>query len=158
MNKNCFREISSPVFVAVTIPFISSFSFPPSQMTSDENPSRATRRLETWPFRRRHAPMLDGPPSNKIDPRSTDYDSELDLTRHNSLRSIFMTDSSKTLQINEQQISEDPRTVLVYSGYDDWTTDLISFGEFFASARFLFSMFSLIEFQHHSLLVTVVFD
>jgi hypothetical protein len=69
-------------------------------MASTENQSQQNRRLRTWPFRRRRT-VLNLNTNEKIDGKM-DYDSELDLPRRESLRSIFMTDSSKTIQVNER--------------------------------------------------------
>jgi hypothetical protein len=80
-------------------------------MASNENQLEQNRRLRTWPFRKRHA-ILNGNTVEKIDYK-INYDSELDLTRRDSLRSIFMTDSSKTIQVNERNISQNPTTTSI---------------------------------------------
>ena len=66
-------------------------------MAFEDNQSQVNRRLRTWPFRR-HRPTHNENTDGKVD-RKINYDFELDLTRHESLRSIFMTDSSKTIEI-----------------------------------------------------------
>ncbi|CAF4533416.1 unnamed protein product [Rotaria sp. Silwood1] len=77
-------------------------------MAFAENQSQFSRRLRTWPFRR-HRTVLNGNTDGKID-RKINYDSEIDLTRHESSPSIFTTDSSKTIEISEQNISQDSPT------------------------------------------------
>ncbi len=73
-------------------------------MDFSENQPVQNRRLRTWPFRRHRT--VNGSTNGKID-RKINYDSEHDLTRRESLGSIFMTDSSKTIQISEQDIFQD---------------------------------------------------
>jgi hypothetical protein len=85
-------------------------------MDFSENQSPQNRRLKTWPFRRRRT--VNGSTNGKID-HKINYDSELDLTRHESLRSIFMTDSSKTIQISERDIFQDTTTLSMKTGYSE---------------------------------------
>jgi hypothetical protein len=83
-------------------------------MASIENQSPQNRRLRTWPFRRRRT-VLHGNTNGKIDCK-VNYDSESDLTHRESSRSIFVTDSSKTIQISEQNISQNPTTTPTKTG------------------------------------------
>jgi hypothetical protein len=83
-------------------------------MALDQSQPRPNQHRQTWPFRGRHA-VLNGNTNDKID-RKINYDSELDLTRHESIKSIFMTDSSKTLQISERNIFRDPTTTSMNTG------------------------------------------
>jgi hypothetical protein len=83
-------------------------------MASIENQSLQNRRLRTWPFRR-HRTVLHGNTNGKIDCK-VNYDSENDLTHRESSRSIFVTDSSKTIQVSEQNISENPTTISMKTG------------------------------------------
>ncbi len=70
-------------------------------MTSIENQSQQNRRLRrTWPFRRHRAIV------NEDTNCKNDFDAEVDLTHHDSLKTIFMTDSSKIIQISERNISQ----------------------------------------------------
>ena len=73
-------------------------------MDFSENQSVQNRRLRTWPFRQHRT--VNRSTDSKID-RKINYDSEHDLTRRESSGSIFMTDSSKTIQISEQDIFQD---------------------------------------------------
>ena len=82
-------------------------------MDISDNDLAQNRRLRTWPFRQRRT--VNKSPNGKID-RKINYDFELDLTRPESLGSIFMTDSSKTIQINEQDIFQDPATLSINRG------------------------------------------
>ncbi|CAF0793206.1 unnamed protein product [Rotaria sordida] len=77
-------------------------------MAFTANQSQFNRRFRTWPFRG-HRTILNGNTHGKND-RNINYDSELDLTRHESLRSIFMTDSSKTIEISEENIFQNSST------------------------------------------------
>ncbi|CAF1099299.1 unnamed protein product [Adineta steineri] len=79
-----------------------------------ENQTQQNRRLRTWPFRK-HGTIFNGNTYNKTG-HKINYDAELDLTRRGSLKSIFMTDSSKTLQISERNISEDLPTTSMNKG------------------------------------------
>jgi len=83
-------------------------------MDSTENHPQQNRRLRTWPFRRRRT-VLNRNTNEKFDCKSN-YDSELDLTRHESLKSIFMTDSSKTIQVSERSISQYSTTMSMNTG------------------------------------------
>lgn len=74
-------------------------------MAFEENQSPLNRRVRTWSSRR-HRTIVTGNTDGKID-RKINYDPELDLTRHGSLKSIFMTDSSKTIEISEPNTSQD---------------------------------------------------
>jgi hypothetical protein len=66
------------------------------------NQSEQNRHLQSRPFYRHHT---NGNTPSKID-QQVIYDSELDLTHDESLSSIFVTDSSKILTINEQNIAQ----------------------------------------------------
>jgi hypothetical protein len=83
-------------------------------MAFDENETQQNRRLRTWPFRRRRT-VVNEHTNDKIDHKIS-YDSEINVTRHESLRSIFMTDSSKTIQISEHNISEDSPMISMNNG------------------------------------------
>ena len=64
---------------------------------------QSNRRLQTWPFRRRNVVFI-GHARGSTD-YEMNYEPELDLTRHESLKSIFMTDSSKTIQSSEHNLT-----------------------------------------------------
>ncbi|UJR25187.1 hypothetical protein I4U23_006542 [Adineta vaga] len=83
-------------------------------MALTSNQIQSNRRLQTWPFLRRNA-VFNGYHHDKTD-HKINYDSELDLTRRGSLKSIFMTDSSKTIQINEENLSQDLNTTTMNKG------------------------------------------
>ncbi|CAF4245623.1 unnamed protein product, partial [Rotaria magnacalcarata] len=80
-------------------------------MAFAENQSQFNRRLRTWPFRR-HRTASNGNTDGKID-RKIRYKSELDLALYEPLRPIFMTDSSKTMEISERDISQDSATISI---------------------------------------------
>ena len=86
----------------------------PQQMADDESHSGQNRRLQTWPFRRQH-PAYNETANVNTDHRWHDAP-ELDLTRHESLSTIFVTDSSKTLDVRERTISEDLSTASIHIG------------------------------------------
>ncbi|CAF1286530.1 unnamed protein product [Rotaria magnacalcarata] len=83
-------------------------------MAFAENQSQFNRRLRTWPFRR-HRTASNGNTDGKID-RKIRYKSELDLALYEPLRPIFMTDSSKTMEISERDISQDSATISINTG------------------------------------------
>ena len=91
-----------------------STSILPQPMADDERHTSQMGRLQTWPFRRRH-PAYGETANGKADRRWHDA-SELDLTRHESLSTIFVTDSSKTLDLRERTISEDLSTASIHKG------------------------------------------
>jgi hypothetical protein len=70
------------------------------------------QRLQTWPFNRRHT---DGNTHSKIHDK-TNYTSELDLTRDEASGSIYMTDSSRTIDISEHNISQDRTSISISTG------------------------------------------
>jgi hypothetical protein len=61
------------------------------------NRSEEHRDFQTPPF---HLRLNDGNTHSKF--HQVNYDSELNLTHHGSLESIFTTDVSKTFEINAQ--------------------------------------------------------
>jgi hypothetical protein len=77
-------------------------------MAFAENQSEQNRHLQSLPLHRRHT---NGNTDNKIN-----YDGELDLTHDDTLNSIFVTDSSKTLTINEQNILQNRTTTSMNTG------------------------------------------
>lgn len=83
-------------------------------MASTGNQSQQNRSLRTWPFRKRHT-VLHGNMISKFDCK-INYDSESDLTNRESLKSIFMTDSSKNIQLNERNLSQSPPTASTNKG------------------------------------------
>jgi len=83
-------------------------------MAFTENQSQQNRRLRTWPFRRRRS-VINGNVNSKIDCKIT-YDSESDLRSRESLKSIFVTNSSKTIQVSEQNISQNSTTISMNTG------------------------------------------
>ena len=89
-------------------------SFFPQQMADDESRSGHNRRLQTWPFRRRH-PAYNETANATTDHRWHDA-SELDLTRHESFSTIFVTDSSKTLDVRQRTISDDLSSASIHMG------------------------------------------
>lgn len=83
-------------------------------MAFSESQSPLNQRLRTWPFRRHHTPFNEN--TNGKTNRRPSYDSELDLTGYEPLKSIFMTDSSKTMEISEQDISMDTPPISIIAG------------------------------------------
>jgi len=78
-------------------------------MAFAENQSEQNRYLQSQSFHQRH---INGNTHSRTD-HKINHDSELDLTHDEPLNSIFITDSSKTLAINELNISQDrTRTVM----------------------------------------------
>ena len=81
-------------------------------MSTISNSSQGNRRLQTWPFRRRNI-VLSGSQTGKID-RKRNHEPHYDDAAHQiSLSTIFMTDSSKTVKINQQTIFEDLREISI---------------------------------------------
>ncbi len=72
-------------------------------MDFTENQSVPNQHSQSYSSARRHT---NGNTQSKIN-QKINYDSELDLTHDESFNSIFVTDSSKTLEINEQNIPQD---------------------------------------------------
>jgi hypothetical protein len=81
-------------------------------MAFAENQSKKDRLLESWPSHRHHT---NGSTHSDIGEK-INYNSELDLTHDQTLNSIFVTDSSKILTINEQNVSQDRTTTSMNTG------------------------------------------
>ena len=73
-------------------------------MTSMENQLEPNQRLQTWPFRKRR-PIICKTTNDLVDCKV-----HSDSRYSDSLKSIFMTDTSKTIQMNERNISEKTST------------------------------------------------
>ena len=86
-------------------------------MTSVENQAHQNRRLRTWPFRQHHRAVFNHNINANIDYKIS-RNSELDSGYCQSFRSIFMTDSSKTIEMNERSISPNtaPTTISMNTG------------------------------------------
>jgi hypothetical protein len=69
------------------------------------NRSEEHRDFQTPPF---HLRLDNGNTHSTFHP--VNYDSELNLTHHGSLESIFMTDVSKNFEMNQQNISQNQTT------------------------------------------------
>jgi hypothetical protein len=72
-------------------------------MAFAKNQSEQNRHFQSGPSHRRYT---NGNTHSDID-QNINYHSELDLTYDESLSSIFVTDSSKTLEMNRQNRSSD---------------------------------------------------
>lgn len=72
-------------------------------MAFTDNRSEENRSFQKWPFDRQHT---DGNTHNIIHHQIND-NAELNTTNHDAIRSIFMTDSSKTHEVDEENISQD---------------------------------------------------
>ena len=75
---------------------------------------QSNRRLHTWPYLRRNAVFIGH--TRRDTNHEMNYESELDLTRYGSLKSIFMTDSSKTIQTNEHNLAVHLTTTAMNTG------------------------------------------
>ncbi|CAF1167507.1 unnamed protein product [Adineta ricciae] len=71
-------------------------------MNATNTQVQSNRRLQTWPFQRRNAIFIG---HTRSDTNHEMNESELNLARHGSLKSIFMTDSSKTIQTSEHNLA-----------------------------------------------------
>lgn len=81
-------------------------------MTSPHHLTGNNRNLNTSLFHQHPPAEPTEANGNKIDPKAN-YNSELDLTRQHSLRSIFMTDASKNLQMHPESPAHDLKNVSV---------------------------------------------
>ena len=153
MNKNCFREISLPVFVAVTIPSISSFSFPPHRwlrMRTHHEPLDVSKpglfvdgvlQCSTVLLRIKSTHKARIMIPNWIWLVTIPYDRSSWLIHRKHFKSLKIQAPSQSTQ-GKQHFRNDHQRWLNH----DW----ISFGEFFTSARFLFSVFPRIELLRRS--------
>jgi hypothetical protein len=81
-------------------------------MAFAKNQSEQNRHFQSGPSHRHYT---NGNTHSDIDQNINSY-SELDLTYDESLSSIFVTDSSKTLEMNRQNRSSDRTTTSTNSG------------------------------------------
>ena len=73
-------------------------------MTAVDSQLQQNQGLRSWPFRRRE-PVLNENTNDKIGCK-TNRDSQFDVRYRESFKSIFMTDSSKTIPMNERNLSQ----------------------------------------------------
>ena len=83
-------------------------------MAFKKKQTHENRHTRTWPFRR-HYTVQNENISDETE-RSMQHDSDVDITRSHSLRSIFATNSSKTIAISEENIPHGSITISINTG------------------------------------------